>query len=284
MPLCDQGASADPRPASLIAALERCVRSAGDYLSGVPDVPVVGARDRFTPVTDIGASVERHLARSLRAAYPGSAVVGPGGPVAAGTNGVTFYADAVSGDGNFLRALPVTAISVAVAAKGRLAAGCVLDVDRDECFIGGPGLPLRAGHAARTPATAAAPAPLVITDLPRPGSADRPEVRFFAELLGEAEIRRIRNPSLALAWVASGRADAACGLGAAPAEIAAGVALVRSSGGVHAPIGDPESDPYGIPLPPELAPGYAASAPNARARRLGRSLAERLTGLAADGR
>lgn len=278
------------RAAGLAAAAERCVRSAARLLSDSGDGRLaVAAKGRFDPVTDADTAVEGYLSEALRSAVPGSAVVGEEGGGRPRTSGVTWYVDPIDGTGNFLRGLPFACISVGAAVQGRLVAGCVYDVFRGECFTGGPGLPLRTGSesgtAARPPATEGAPTPLVLTDIPLPGRAGERELAFFADLLDRAEVRRVYSTALSLAWVAAGRADAACNLGVHPWDVAGGAALVRSAGGVYTPIGAaPESEaPKGepqSPLPPELAPGFTATAAGSRSRAFGRWLTARVADLA----
>ncbi|MBB5433759.1 inositol monophosphatase family protein [Nocardiopsis composta] len=275
-PTADDG----PDPAGLAAAAERCVRDAARLLASATGPLTVAAKGRFDPVTDADTAAEEHLVRALRTAVPGSAVVGEEGGGRADPGGVTWYVDPIDGTGNYLRGIPLACISVGAAVRGRLVAGCVYDLSRDECFSGGPGLPLRIGGAARAPAAADAPTPLVLTDIPLPGRAGQRELRFFADLLDLAEVRRIYSTALALAWVAAGRADAACNTGVRPWDVAAGAALIRSAGGVYTPIGDPLPDPHGDPVPPELAPAFTATAPGARSRTFGRRLTERVADLA----
>src|SRR5690606_27565649 len=156
-PTADDG----PDPAGLAAAAERCVRDAARLLASATGPLTVAAKGRFDPVTDADTAAEEHLVRALRTAVPGSAVVGEAGGGRADPGGGTWSVDPIVGTGSSLRGIPLACISVGAAVRGRLVAGGVYDLSRDECFSGGPGLPLRIGGAARAPAAADAPTPLV---------------------------------------------------------------------------------------------------------------------------
>ncbi|SFC01992.1 inositol monophosphatase family protein [Streptomyces aidingensis] len=270
-------------PAVLLAVAERCCREAARRLragaGGATRAHTKPGR-RFDQVTAADTAIEDYLATALTAAVPGSAVLGEERGGRAGTGGITWYVDPVDGTGNFVRGLPLVCVSVGAAVHGRVVAGCVVDVFRDECFTGGEGLPLRVGPAAvpgPPGGAAAAGVPLVLTDVPLPGRVDRASVGFLAELLERAEVRRLYCTALSLAWVAAGRADAACNLGIHPWDTAAGAALVRAAGGRWTPVG---GDPAG---PPEHAPGFVAAGPGPEAKALGDWLTERLTALARPG-
>jgi myo-inositol-1(or 4)-monophosphatase len=56
-------------------------------------------------------------------------------------------------------------------------------------------------------------------------------------------VRRIGASALALAWVAAGRADAACNLAVHSWDLAAGAGLVRARGGTVVTLGGDEDDP-----------------------------------------
>ncbi|RZS39096.1 myo-inositol-1(or 4)-monophosphatase [Herbihabitans rhizosphaerae] len=221
----------------LIAVAERCVKQAADLVrQRGEERPAVWSKSETDQVTAVDLAVERLLREELRAAVPGSAIVGEELAPTAGTS-VTWYVDPIDGTSNFLRGLPIAAISIGAAVDGEIVAGCVLDLFRDECFTGGPDVPLRVRSAGLRPVPGEGARPLVLTDVPLPNSTRSGEIEFLGELLARAEVRRVYSTALSLAWVAAGRADIACNLGIYPWDVAAGAALVRSVGGVFVPIG-----------------------------------------------
>lgn len=256
--------------AELVAVAERCCRGAAGLLRKRAAEGVAARRkgDGFDVVTAADVEAEEWLRAELRAAVPGSVVVGEehGGRAGAG---VTWYVDPVDGTGNYLRGVPLVCVSVGVAVRGRLVGGCVLDVFREECFTGGDGLPLRVWSPGGQVAPAAATAPLVLTDVPLPGRVTDEAMSFLGDLLRRAEVRRVYCTALSLAWVAAGRADAACNLGVHPWDVAAGAALVRAANGTFRNLDGTE--------PSTPAPGFVAAAPGAG--ELGAWLATRLAEL-----
>ncbi|MGP4112159.1 inositol monophosphatase family protein [Streptomyces sp. 4N509B] len=261
----------------------------------------VRSKSAHERVTDADVEVETLLRSALRAAVPGSSVVGEelgeeigeprgedGGaardeegsataPDLARGASVTWYVDPIDGTHNYLRGLPLACVSVGVAVGGRLVGGCVHDVFRDESFSGGVGVPLRVdGAPAPAPPTASHGEPLALSDIPLAGRAGPDEPAFALDLLTRAEVRRLYSTALSLAWVATGRADLACNLHIHPWDVAGGAALVRAAGGTYAPVGGPD---------PVTAHGFVATRPglgeDTATAALGRWAVSRLTELAA---
>ncbi|MBL1068695.1 inositol monophosphatase family protein [Streptomyces sp. 7-21] len=276
--------SAVPRTERLIAvARDACREAAALLRRRAAEGTRARAKSDYERVSDADVEAEALLRTALRAAVPGSGVVGeelPEDPVQAGPGApgpaVTWYVDPLDGTHNFLRGLPFACVSVGVAVDGRLVGGCVHDIFRDESFTGGDGVPLRVEGAAGPVAGAAPPdpaqAPLVLTDVPMPGRDGPAEARFFADLVSRAEPRRLYCTALSLAWVAAGRADLACNLPIRPWDVAGGAALVRAAGGRCVPVGGPEVT---------HAPGFVAVRAEAgeQAERAGHWLQARLTAL-----
>ncbi|WP_018353493.1 inositol monophosphatase family protein [Longispora albida] len=235
----------------LLKIAEECCREAVRFLrTGGADVTTT-AKGPFDYVTGADTAVEDLIVAALRAALPGSAIVAEERGTRPG-DGVTWYLDPIDGTGNFLRGLPMACVSLGAAVDGRMVAGCVYDLFRDECFTGGAGEPFRAEPASWLPEPQIADRPLVLTDLPLPGQVNGPAMELVATLLGTAEVRRLYCTALSLAWVAAGRADVACNLGIWPWDVAAGAALVEAAGGTYIPVGGESA---------QTARGFVAVAP-----------------------
>jgi myo-inositol-1(or 4)-monophosphatase len=195
----------------------------------------VAPKGTFDQVSSADLEIEAFLRKVLVAGAPGSAVVGE--ELGAATAPITWYVDPIDGTRNFVRGLPLSCISVAAAVDGVLVAGCVLDPFRDELFTAAVDVPFTVRSTGLTIAPGVSPRPLVLTDIPLPGSPYSGEMELLGELLGIADVRRVYSTALSLAWVAVGRADAAANLGIHPWDVAAGAVLVRSSGGVFVDVG-----------------------------------------------
>ncbi|MEV6713117.1 inositol monophosphatase family protein [Lentzea sp. NPDC051208] len=214
-------------PSDLLSlAVQSCVDAAALLRDIHVDVAPKGA---FDQVSSADVELESFLRGALTAGAPGSAVVGE--ELGSATASVTWYVDPIDGTRNFVRGIPLSCISVAAAVDGVLVAGCVLDPFRDELFTAASGVPfsVRSTGLVITPGTS--PRPLVLTDIPLPGSPYTGETDLLTDLLALADVRRIYSTALSLAWVAAGRADAAANIGVFPWDVAAGAVLVREAGG-----------------------------------------------------
>lgn len=220
-------------PSDLLAlATQSCV----DAAKLLHDIPVdVALKGTFDQVSSADVAVEAFLRAALVSGAPGSAVVGE--ELGSASAAVTWFVDPIDGTRNFVRGLPLSCISVAAAVDGVLVAGCVLDPFRDELFTAAVGVPFEVRSSGLTIAPGVSPRPLVLTDIPLPGTPYHGEMELLGSLLAIADVRRIYSTALSLAWVAAGRADAAANLGIHPWDVAAGSVLVRAAGGSFVSVG-----------------------------------------------
>ncbi|MGI5502997.1 inositol monophosphatase family protein [Lentzea sp. CA-135723] len=219
-------------PGELLSlAADSCV----DAAKLLRDVHVdVSAKGTYDQVSSADLAVESFLRSALVAGAPGSAVVGE--ELGSATASVTWYVDPIDGTRNFVRGIPLSCISVAAAVDGVLVAGCVLDPFRDELFTAASGVPFRVRSTGLVIPPSAGPRPLVLTDIPLPGSPYSGELELLGDLLAIADVRRVYSTALSLAWVAAGRADAVANIGTFPWDVAAGAVLVREAGGTFVEI------------------------------------------------
>ena len=220
-------------PGDLLAlAAQSCV----DAAKLLHDLPVdVAMKGTFDQVSSADLEVEAFLRQALTVGAPGSAVVGE--ELGSAQARITWYVDPIDGTRNFVRGLPLSCISVAAAVDGTLVAGCVLDPFRDELFTAAVGMPFEVRSSGLTITPGVSPRPLVLTDIPLPGTPYRGELDLLGELMTHADVRRVYSTALSLAWVAAGRADAAANLGIHPWDVAAGAVLVREAGGTFREVG-----------------------------------------------
>ncbi|MCX2954467.1 inositol monophosphatase family protein [Lentzea sp. NEAU-D7] len=216
--------------------LSLAVDSCLDAAKLLHDVRVdVESKGAFDQVSSADVELESFLRGVLTAGAPGSAVVGE--ELGSATASVTWYVDPIDGTRNFVRGIPLSCISVAAAVDGVLVAGCVLDPFRDELFTAAAGVPFTVRSSGLTITPGVSPRPLVLTDIPLPGSPYTGEMDLLGALLEIADVRRVYSTALSLAWVAAGRADAAANIGVFPWDVAAGAVLVREAGGEFRQIG-----------------------------------------------
>ena len=196
-------------------------------------------------VTDIDRTVETLVGNALRAAAPGSQVVGEElSPAAARDGEIVWIVDPLDGTTNFLHGYAQYAVSIGCVVSGELCIGVVHDVTRDLVYRAATGHGAWFGGArlAVSPLTDPARA-LVGTGFPfKEMGQVEPYLRQLAAVLrASSGARRAGSASLDLADVAAGRLDAFWELSLAPWDVAAGVVLIREAGGVVTTLtGDPD--------------------------------------------
>jgi len=147
----------------------------------------------------------------------------------------TWHIDPLDGTTNFLHAIPLFAISIALEREGQIVAGVIYNPANDDLYVtekgqGAFGENRRLRVAARTELSQA----LIGCGVPHLGkAAEHP--RFKAELAAVmarvVNVRRFGCVALDLAYVAAGRFDAFWERGLNSWDIAAGELLVREAGG-----------------------------------------------------
>ena len=145
-----------------------------------------------------------------------------------------WVVDPLDGTTNYVHDYPCFAVSVAVAAEGRLMAGVILDPLRQECFraAAGQGSQLN-GEPIATSTTTAVEQSLVAISFPPDLQADSPDLQAFLRVAPRCQaLRRTGSAALNLAYVACGRLDAHWAHFIHPWDSAAGVLLVQEAGGV----------------------------------------------------
>lgn len=202
-------------------------------------------KGRFDPVTAVDRTAERAIVRMIAMERPDDAIIAEegGGDEFAGRH---WLIDPLDGTVNFIRGIPQISVSIALWHGADPLVGVVFDPLRQELFTAaaGAGTQLN-GSTITVTETETLERAVVATGFPY----DHGEhAAAYAAALGAVleqvnGIRRFGSAALDLAWVAAGRYDAYWELGLAPWDQAAGILLVRESGGVV-------TDPFGTPSIP----------------------------------
>lgn len=152
--------------------------------------------------------------------------------------------DPLDGTTNFLHGYPAYAASVAVAHRGRLVAGAVVDgYHGTEWHAWDGGGAWRDGRPIRVSTTEPMDRALIGTGFPFKVTELLPEylAQFDTILRRTSGIRRAGAAALDLCHLADGRLDGFWELWLAPWDIAAGVVIVREAGGIVTTLdGDPD--------------------------------------------
>ena len=188
-------------------------------------------------VTQIDEASEREIVRILLGAFPSHAVRGEesqlphGNPLA----DHVWIVDPLDGTANFIHGYPAVAVSIAVAVRGRVEHGVVLDVVHGEEFHASLGQGAWcSGQRLRVASRPGLDGALLATSCPaRPGPGFASALRMLGEVMQRvAAIRRSGSAALDMAWTAAGRCDGCFDRGLNAWDVAAGGLLVSEAGGV----------------------------------------------------
>jgi myo-inositol-1(or 4)-monophosphatase len=179
---------------------------------------------------------EKVIFEELSRARPGYGfIMEESGAVEGADKSHTWHVDPLDATTNFLHAIPIFAISIALEREGQIVAGVIYNPANDEMYVaekgqGAFGDNRRLRVAARRELSQA----LFGCGIPHLGKvAQHP--RFKAELAAVmarvVNVRRLGCAALDLAYVAAGRFDAFWERGLHSWDIAAGAVLIREAGG-----------------------------------------------------
>lgn len=214
-------------------------------------------------VTEFDRASEAALAEHLFAACPDSRILGEEGGHQ-GSGRIEWIVDPIDGTSNFAHGVAFFCVSIAAALDGELLAGVVYDpiaelmfsANAEGAWLNGEPLAARA-HADETRSS-------LMTDYPSAEAIalDGPAaVEAFGTLVTRyATVRRTVSGALALAHVAAGWTDVTFGFDTNPWDVAAGILLVRRSGGTYVPYRYDDED-----RPVHEAPVYLAVGPGGAA-------------------
>ena len=188
-------------------------------------------------VTQVDTACERAIARTLLAAFPKHAVRGEESAAGYGDAGAdhVWIVDPLDGTNNFIHGFPWFAVSIALAVRGQVEVGVVLDVPHAECFTatrGGGAFCNGQRLAVSSRATLSQAIVAASCPLPR-GEGFEAALQLLGLMLSQASaLRRCGAAALDLAQVAAGRSDAYFDRGLNAWDVAAGSLLVQEAGGI----------------------------------------------------
>ncbi|MEH6556492.1 MAG: inositol monophosphatase family protein [Oceanicoccus sp.] len=189
-------------------------------------------------VTEIDQAAEKEVIYHISKAHPDHSFLGEEGGLQGNIDSdYQWIIDPIDGTTNFVRGIPHFAISIACLHKGQLLHGVVLDPIRREEFTAsrGKGAQLN-GRRMRVSSRKSLDGSLIGTGIPFKSRSEAHIPAYTRSLEAVAKqtagIRRAGAASLDLAYVAAGRMDAFWEIGLSQWDIAAGVLLIRESGGL----------------------------------------------------
>jgi myo-inositol-1(or 4)-monophosphatase len=147
-----------------------------------------------------------------------------------------WIVDPLDGTTNFLHGIPMFAVSIGLERDGVLVAGIVYNPIADEMFTAekGKGAYLNDKRRLRVAARKTIADAVVATGIPHRGRPGHPKFldemsTVMREVTG---LRRTGSAALDLAWTAAGRFDGYWERNLKPWDMAAGICIVRESGGL----------------------------------------------------
>jgi myo-inositol-1(or 4)-monophosphatase len=187
-------------------------------------------------VTQVDVASERVILSTLLGAFPQHAVRSEESAQPYGTVGSdhVWIVDPLDGTANFIHGYPAYAVSIALAVRGRVEHGVVLDVARGDLYRASRGH----GAYCNDRRLAVSDRPLldeamVATSAPhRAAGGLQPAMAMLSAVMGRVgAVRRSGSAAIDLALVAAGACDASFDLGLNAWDVAAGSLLVTEAGG-----------------------------------------------------
>lgn len=223
---------------ALLSVAENAARAAGErLLQGAAELRQVTFEDRND--VKLKADVEsEHLIRDMLAAADASIRIV--GEELGGDDSLTqkeelyWVVDPLDGTFNYLRGMPVCAVSIGLLRGTDPVLGVIYDFNRDVCYSGGPDLGFSInGKEGNLGWADSRDQAALLTGLPAGWDRESGEMDAWVSTMMEfKKVRMIGSAALALACVASGQGDAYLENSIRLWDVAAGLALVAGAGGV----------------------------------------------------
>jgi myo-inositol-1(or 4)-monophosphatase len=188
-------------------------------------------------VTEVDQAAEQAVIETLLTAYPGHAVLAEESGRAHGAKHSEYLwiIDPLDGTTNFIHGLPVYAVSIALAFRGKVEQAVVYDPSRNDLFVAskGRGAFLNDRRLRVSKRTRLAES-LIGTGFPfRKGDNFKRYVEMFEQVMQHcAGVRRPGAAALDLCYVAAGWYDGFFETGLNPWDVAAGSLIITEAGGL----------------------------------------------------
>jgi len=198
------------------------------------DTLQVDLKGRRDYVSNVDREAETAIIDTLRAAYPGHAILAEESG-SQGDSDFVWIIDPLDGTTNYLHGYPQVAVSIALAVRGETQQAVVYDPIRDELFTAtrGSGAQMN-NRRLRVSRCRSLDQALLATGFPlRNEKLIEPYLASLGRFMHRADgVRRAGAAALDLAHVAAGRLDGFWEFGLQAWDIAAGALLVQEAGGM----------------------------------------------------
>lgn len=224
-----------PTPRELLAVCEQAAQAGAEQLAAWRGKFATREKAPCDLVTDADLASELAVRAVITSHFPDHGILGEESPATAELDRpYCWLVDPLDGTTNYVHGFPCYGVSVAVAHRGRLLAGVVLDPERGECFAAaaGNGATLN-GTPIATSGTLELRTALLAVSFPAQLTSESRDLQAFLAVAPRCQaVRRTGSAALNLAYVACGRLDGHWAYEIHPWDAAAGVLLVQEAGGV----------------------------------------------------
>ena len=186
------------------------------------------------PVSQVDRDAERIITAGIGRARPDDGILGEEETDTQGNSGLRWVIDPLDGTVNYLYGFPSHSVSIAVELDGVPIIGVVYDTAHDEMYVARiDGTTTKNGHNVQVTSCKDLSIALLGTGFAYQSTLRRQQALILSQLLPQVrDIRRAGSCAIDLCSVASGRLDAFYETGVQWWDVAAGVAIVRSAGGI----------------------------------------------------
>ncbi len=183
-------------------------------------------------VSEADRDVERTVVAELRRRFPGAAFLGEeGAKEQAGPGQLLWVIDPIDGTTNFLRGMPLFAVSVAAVVDGEPVVGVIRLPLQAETFAAARGVPTTVNGAPVSPSKVSHLDEAVVALGSNRKSEPGPVSASYARLIEQGvEVRRLGSACAATCFVACGRVDGYLEQHLSPWDVAAGLVIVEEAG------------------------------------------------------
>jgi myo-inositol-1(or 4)-monophosphatase len=218
----------------LLGEVEHLARQAGQLVrEGFDQKHAVSYKGVIDLVTEVDHASERLLIQEILQRWPGSNIMSEEKGLTPGTPDGSWYVDPLDGTVNYAHQIPIFAVSIAYAYRGRTTLAAVYDPMRDEMFSAERG---RGARLNGRPLLVSGPTDLqqslLVTGFPYDAwDSDRDNFENFVRLSKRTQgVRRLGSAALDSAWVGAGRFDGFWEIALKSWDVAAGGLIAEEAG------------------------------------------------------
>jgi myo-inositol-1(or 4)-monophosphatase len=215
-------------------AIEAARKSAKILRSRFGNISRIREKENAEIVTEADTQSEEVIVSTIQADFPDHAILGEECGLIPGPSDYKWIIDPLDGTVNFAHQIPIFSISIALAVRGTIVLGIILDPINDELYsaVSGQGAQLN-GEPIQVSATRTIAKSLLVTGFPYNVREifEPVMVRYGSCLKASQAVRRLGSAALDLCYVACGRFEGFWEQNLKPWDSAAGALMVVEAGG-----------------------------------------------------